>query len=95
MSMNYQISKRQNHINTFILARDKKYINDIVNTINNLCATLPCRYEIKYSFIDNFIYIKIYEATISLNELKHKIEIALEELKDNISWIKTEIIEIK
>ncbi|MEM4502403.1 MAG: hypothetical protein QXV42_03005 [Ignisphaera sp.] len=93
--MYIQNIKREKYINIFVLLRESENLKDLIRIIDSICIPKLCKYDIKKSFIDNFIYIKVYSVASPLKDFKQEVEKALEKLKDYISWMKVEVIEVK
>ncbi|MEM1541328.1 MAG: hypothetical protein QW101_02215 [Ignisphaera sp.] len=94
-TQNVKNVKKEKYINIFVLLKESERLNDLVRLIDSFCIPELCKYDIKKSFIDNFIYIKIYNGDIPLKDFKQDVEKALERLKDYISWMKVEVIEVR
>lgn len=88
-------SKRQRYINVFILVGREDDINLVMKAVEDVCLEYGCRYDLKRSFLGNLFYIKIYCQQISLEDIKKKVDYILNKFVDKISWMKSEIINVK
>ncbi|MEM1644359.1 MAG: hypothetical protein QXL96_00585 [Ignisphaera sp.] len=88
-------SKRQRYINVFVLVGREDDINLVIKIVEDICFEYGCRYDLKRSFLGNLFYIRIYCQQISLEDIKKKVDYALNKFVDKISWMKSEIIDVK
>lgn len=90
----YEI-RRQRYVNLFVLLSKNEDLDTIINILNSVCQERPCKYTIRKSFLDNFIYIRIYCDDFPLSELRNRIYFELSKYSNVISWFKTETIEVR
>lgn len=88
-------SKRLRYLNLFVLLGREEDLNIVVKAVENIVKEHECKYDIKKSFLGNFYYIRIYCYFMQLEELQNKVELELRKFEDVISWMKTEVIEVK
>lgn len=88
-------SKRQRYINVFVLVGREDDANSVVKVIESICLEHGCSYELKRSFLGNLLYIKIRCQQAFLEDVRKKVDYALNNFSDKISWMKSEVIDVK
>uniref|UniRef100_A0A7C2VMP6 Uncharacterized protein n=1 Tax=Ignisphaera aggregans TaxID=334771 RepID=A0A7C2VMP6_9CREN len=63
--------------------------------IKNVCLDYGCDYVIARSFLDSFYYVKIVCKQAQLDDVNNRLSSELSKHSNVISWVKTEIIEVK
>ncbi|MEM1525481.1 MAG: hypothetical protein QW775_00915 [Ignisphaera sp.] len=88
-------SKRQRYINVFVLVGRENDVNSVVKVIEGICLEYGCSYELKKGFLGNLLYIKIHCQQVYLEDVRKKVDYALNSFSDKISWMKSEVIDVK
>lgn len=88
-------SKRQRYINVFLLLGKDTDIDIVGQVIGRICQEYQCEHDIKKSFLSNFYYVKVSCTNALLEEVKDRVDVELSRYGDKISWMKSEVIEVR
>lgn len=87
--------KRQRYVNVFLLLGKDEDMNMISQVLEEICQEYECEHSIRKSFLGNFYYVKVICSKALLEEVKSKIDVEFSRYSNIISWMKSEVVEVK